>query len=564
MDRMLAQFEDVREVATATPGAQAWLARDGAGGRSVLVKRLPDSAGGKTRATQSLALAHPGIVPTRRWLRDGGHLYVVRDFASGQNLRQALGDTARRAFDRLQSLFNPLLDALDYAHRAGLPHGGVTPENVLVGPSGETLLSDFATVENPDGVHQKYVPRHLLLSDGRPTPRADFYALCELYKEFLPARSPDDEAGAAARVRLLRNLSETQQSAGSLDELRYKLDAVARMADLLGFSSGAPQTDGPHAFEGPRLVCSVSPPTSTLNPGGAAAIALTLGNDGDQPLTIDGVTSDAVWLNLPARLDPFSLLPDARRELVWTLSGARLLPGSYTATLTVRSNSGLATVRPADGQAWPEQTVAVPTLVLGGGGNAAPAPADPAPPPPAPLAEDLPGFAPDKTMVFPVHSLASPPGADHPGIAVTQEPDPGLARAGQNGVLHLGVKNIGPQRLRLDRVTTSPSWLTYPGTFQSVWIEPGATQYLGFSIVAGSLPAGDYKAEVQFVSSITTETLLGPKPVWREMKCEVRIRVVRGGPSPQAGANKALGAGCAPALLALSSLGLLSIWLAWR
>lgn len=559
MDRVLAQFESVREVATATPGAQAWQARDGAGGRDVLVKRLPESADGKTRATQSLALAHPHIVPTRRWLRDGGHLYVVRDFAPGQNLRQALGDVARRAFDRLQSLFNPLLDALDYAHRAGLPHGGVTPENVLVSPSGETILSDFGTIENPDGVHQKYVPRNFLTTDGRPTPRADFYALCELYKEFLPSRSPDDEAGTAARVRLLRNLSETQQTAGSLDELRYKLDAVARMAELLGFSSGAPQTDSPRVFSGPRLVCSVSPPTSTLNPGGAAAIALTLGNDGDQPLSIESVTSDAVWLNLPTRMEPFALLPDARRELLWTLSGARLLPGSYTANLLVRSNSGMMTARPADGQPWHEQAVAVPTRVLGSIG--AP-PVDPAPPGPLPLAEDLPGFVPDKTMVFPVHALAPPSGEDHPGIAVTQEPDPGLARAGQNGVLHLGVKNIGPQRLRLDRVTTSPSWLTYPGTFQSLWIEPGATQYLGFSIVAGNLPGGDYKAEVLFVSSITTETLLGPKPVWREMKCEVRVRIMRGGP---AASNDLKRAGCAPVLLALSSLGLLSAWLlTWR
>ncbi|MDQ2686378.1 MAG: hypothetical protein M3Y28_00760 [Armatimonadota bacterium] len=557
MDRVLAQFEDVREVATATPGALAWQARDGASGREVLVKRLPESAGGKTRATQALALAHPHIVPTRRWLRDGGHLYVVRDFAPGHNLRQALGDTARRAFDRLQALFHPLIDALDYAHRAGLPHGGVTPENVLVGPSGETLLSDFATIENPNGVHQKYVPRHLLTADGRPTSRADLYALCELYKEFLPTRPADDEAGTAARARLLRNLTETQQTAGNLDELRYKLDAVARMAELLGFSSGTAYAETPRGFDGPRLVCTVTPPTSTLNPGGAAAIALTLGNDGDLPLTIDGVTSDAVWLNLPTRLEPFSLLPDARRELVWTLSGARLLPGSYTATLTVRSNSGLLTPRPSEGQAWHMQTVAVPTRVLGSLGDA-PA-ADPAPPGPPPLAEDLPGFAPDKTMAFPIHSLTPPTGEEHPGIAVTQEPDPGLARAGQNGVLHLGVKNIGPQRLRLDRVTTSPSWLTYPGTFQSLWIEPGATQYLGFSIVAGNLPGGDYKAEVMFVSSITTETLLGPTPVWREMKCDVRVRVIRGGPAAPGDLKKA---GCAPVLLALaSSLGLLGAWL---
>lgn len=556
MDRVLAQFEDVEEVPTATPGARAWRARDLPGRRDVLIKRLPDGAGGKTRATQALALAHPHIVPTRRWLRDEGHLYVVRDFAPGANLRQSLADLSRRAFDRLQSLLDPVLDALDYAHRAGLPHGGVTPENVLIAPSGAALLADFATVENTDGAHGRYVPRSLLAADGRPTPRADFYALCEIYKEFLPPRSPEDEAGSAARARLLRNLSETQQTAGSADELRYKLEAVGRMADLLGFGAGAQEADGVAQFQGARLVSTVSPSTVTLSPGGVAAVSLSLGNDGDLPLRVESVASDAVWLNLPSRMEPFSLAPDARRELIWTLSGARLLPGSYTAHLTVRSNSGMRTERPADGASWHEQTIDVPALVTG-----LPAlPPSPVSPPscPAPLADDLPDFQPEKTMVFPVRALtpvADPAKAEeHPGIAVTQEPDPALARSGQNGVLHLAVRNIGAQRLRLDRVNTYPSWLVYPGQFQAVWIEPGATQYLGFSIVAANLPGGDYTAHVTFVTSITTETLLGPKPLWREMKCDVRVRVLRGVPAAASNdLTRALPAGCAPVLLALGA-----------
>ena len=224
MDRVLSQFEEVVSVATATPGAAAWTAREAGGGRRVLIKRLPGDAG-KTRATQALALRHPRIVPTRRWLRDGDSFYVVRDWVPGRNLRQTLSDLAQRAFDRLHARLLPLLDALDYAHGAGLPHGALTPENVLTDAAVPRLRAAVR-------LRRCRAPRM-----RPPTPRRDFYDLCELYKEFLPARPADDEAGAAARVRLLRNLTETQQTAESAEELRYKLDAVARMADLLGFSA---------------------------------------------------------------------------------------------------------------------------------------------------------------------------------------------------------------------------------------------------------------------------------------------------------------------------------------
>jgi serine/threonine protein kinase len=559
MDRVLAQFEEVREVATATPGAQAWQGRDPLSGRTALVKRLPAAdPRHKTRATQALALTHPRIVPTRRWLRDGDGLYVVRDFVPGRNLRQTLADARRRAFDNLQHLLTPILDALDYAHRSGLPHGGVTPENVLVDADGHSLLCDFATVENTGGAHEAYVPRPLLAPDGRPTPRADFYALCELYKEFLPTRSPEDEAGYAARQRLLRNLSETQQTAADAEELRYKLDAVAKMADLLGFSGE--QSEDSAVLRPARLVCAVSPATATLAPGGGTIIALSLANEGDRTLHVESVTSDVVWLNLPSRLSPFDLPPDGRHELLWTLSGARLLPGSYNANLFVRSNSGLTGERPLDGMPWDEQTVSVPTLVRGTP-EASP-PDTSAPPGPPPLAEQLPLYGDDTPAIPSGPPPAFPLSEDHPGIAVTQEPDPGLARSGQNGVLHLGVKNIGGQRLRVDTVTAFPSWLVYPGSFQSVWIEPGATQYLGFSIITTNLPGGDYKAEVTFVTSVLTETLLGLQPTRRQMKCDVRVRVVRGQGATPPDLNKAMGLGCAPFALGLLSLaGLFGVWL---
>ncbi len=536
MDRVLSQFEDVLSLPPSASGAAAWTAREPDGGRRVLIKRLPGDAA-KTRATQALALRHPQIVPTRRWLRDGDGFYVVRDWVSGCNLRLALSDLALRAFDRLHARLLPLLDALDYAHGAGLAHGAVTAENVLVDERFPdlALLSDFARAPGQVG-------------QGEAPPRADFVGLCQLYKQFLPARPADDEAGTEARTRLLRNLTETQQTTQSAEELRYKLDAIARMAALLGFDAADMEAESSVRTRlGARLVCALTPPTATLAPGGGTTVTLALDNEGDSPLHVEAVASDVVWLNLPNRFNPVDLAPGTGGDLIWTLSGARLEPGAYQATLTVRSNDGLLAAAPPPGAAWPEQKVAVPVLVK--------------------------GINPEETYVGPVplaESLLHPPlipaaagqpaNGEHPGIACVQEPDPGLVRYGQHGVLHLGVRNIGPTRLRVDRLHTRPKWLTYPGDLRAVWIEPGETQYLGFAVDAVGLAGGDYRAEVTFTTSILTETLLGPKPVWRDMTCEVRVRVVRaGGDALPGGIGKA---GCIPAVLALAStLGLLGAWL---
>ena len=166
-DRVLAQFEDVTAVPTATPGAAAWTAREAGGGRRVLVKRL-DGDAAKTRATQALSLLHPRIVPTRRWLVDEDKFYVVRDFVPGRNLHETLSDVSQRAFDRLHARLLPLLEALDYAHGAGLTHGAVTPENVLQSKQFPdfALLSDFAAARTP----------------AETVPRRDFAELCGLYK----------------------------------------------------------------------------------------------------------------------------------------------------------------------------------------------------------------------------------------------------------------------------------------------------------------------------------------------------------------------------------------------
>ena len=149
------------------------------------------------------------------------------------------------------------------------------------------------------------------------------------------------------------------------------------------------------------------------------------------PLHIESVTSDVVWLNLPNRFVPVDLAPGTGGDLIWTLSGARLEPGTYNATLTVRSNDGLLTPAPPSGAALadPDGRRARP-------GQAAPRPKTThAGPVAARRKPAVRGTASPRPL-----RRASGHGGEHPGIACVQEPDPGLVRYGQNGVLHLGVR----------------------------------------------------------------------------------------------------------------------------
>ena len=547
MDRALSEFTNIREVNPTAHGSAGWVAQNPASGQTVLIKRL-DGAAGKTRATQALGLSHRHIAATRRWLLDSQKLYVVRDWVEGQNLRERLAQGASQTFPGLRRLLDPLVEAIEYAQGAGVPHGAITPENVVLDKNGRPIITDYGVFDPRNGARARYIPRQLLSADGKPTTRSDFYSLYELYKEFLPERF--DEAGVEARNRIIRNLSEAQLSTATPDEMRYKLDAITRMADLLGFGEGD-GADG-RASLGARLVCQLSPPTAVVNPGSGTTVVLTVWNEGEQPLRIERVASDAVWLNPQSRFEPIMLAPDDECDLVLTVSAARLGTGAHTATISIFSNSGLAGLTPSSAERWHEQTVSLPVLVQG--------------PASVPIAERLPAGAPEKGAAPPLASpqfgaassaVKIPPAqpsadaAETPGIACIQEPDPGVVKYGQTGVLNVGVRNIGDRRIRIDRVSTWPGWLTYPGEFQPVWIEPGATQYLGFSVAGGSLTVGDYKAGATFVTSLQEETGLGSKTIWREMKCEVRVRVTK------IGEKHADGGGCA--IMIMSVLGFLGV-----
>lgn len=133
-----------------------------------------------------LDLDHPAIPRARDLLRHGdGRAVIVMDLLHGETLAEAIRTRGPLPPDAVAALARRLAGALASVHAAGLVHGDVSPENVMLcgGPEGATLI-DFGVVRRageaiPDvefaGKWSVAAPEQLA---GRPGgPAADLYAL---------------------------------------------------------------------------------------------------------------------------------------------------------------------------------------------------------------------------------------------------------------------------------------------------------------------------------------------------------------------------------------------------
>ena len=146
-------------------------------------------------------LQHPDIVQVYDYGYTDGKYYIVTEFVEGTDLRRYLRGRGILDIDTAVAIAHDVALGLGAAHRRGVLHRSVKPQNILMGRDGSIKLTNFGisfvmdAERLPDsdmtlGTVQYYSPEQALGEIA--TPATDVYALGIVMYEMLTGRTPFD------------------------------------------------------------------------------------------------------------------------------------------------------------------------------------------------------------------------------------------------------------------------------------------------------------------------------------------------------------------------------------
>jgi hypothetical protein len=152
--KLQAQYRLVRLLGRGGMGA-VYLARDLALDREVAIKVVKTDSSPREihdrlrrEARTAAKLSHPNIVPLHAFGEVEGMPYFVMGYVRGESLAARLRRDGKLPDDEARRIVADLAEALDHAHRQGVVHRDVKPDNVLLDDeSGRALLTDFGVAK---------------------------------------------------------------------------------------------------------------------------------------------------------------------------------------------------------------------------------------------------------------------------------------------------------------------------------------------------------------------------------------------------------------------------------
>jgi eukaryotic-like serine/threonine-protein kinase len=209
-----------------------------------------------TREARATAmLSHVNVVSVSDQGADQGLVFLVMELVRGRTLRDLLQARGRLTVGEAFAVLEPVLAGLTAAHRAGIAHRDVKPENVLISTDGQVKVADFGLARAVAGTGQTSHTGGVLigtvaylspeqLERGRSDARSDVYAAGIMFYELLTGHPPytGDSALAVAYQHVHHDVpAPSAESPGvpwQVDELvarTTRRDPAARPLDAGAF-----------------------------------------------------------------------------------------------------------------------------------------------------------------------------------------------------------------------------------------------------------------------------------------------------------------------------------------
>jgi len=182
------------------------------------------------------SLKHHNIVTLHDFDQmENGSLFIVMEFVEGSTLRAVIEREKPLAVQRVLSLGVQIAEGLAAAHRGGVIHRDIKPDNIMVVEGDEVRVMDFGLARDMTRLTPSLVivgsPPYMAPEQARgerPTEATDIYALGILFYEMLGGEVPFK--GASPEGILRRHIEEHPAPLRRLREVPAPLEKLVMQA----------------------------------------------------------------------------------------------------------------------------------------------------------------------------------------------------------------------------------------------------------------------------------------------------------------------------------------------
>jgi len=177
--------------------------------RDVAIKVLPFSLAFdkefverfQREARTSAKLEHPSIIPIYRVGKSGRVIYFVMKFLRGKPLSSVLAARVTLPPAEIRQILVQVARALAYAHKSGIVHRDIKPDNIMFDEHGLAVVTDFGIAKAASGGKLTGTgmsigtPHYMSPEQARAQPldgRSDLYSLGVVAYQSLTGRVPFD------------------------------------------------------------------------------------------------------------------------------------------------------------------------------------------------------------------------------------------------------------------------------------------------------------------------------------------------------------------------------------